>query len=80
MSFSLTEEAIHLPWPPDPDMVECRLEWEEDENLGAGAQDWKDEGREKAWEKKGDPYPLIKAVNIERLPIRLETRLFPRTV
>ena len=54
MSFSLTEEAIHLPWPPDPDMVECQVEWEEDENLGAGAQDWKDEGREKAWEKKGE--------------------------
>ena len=29
MSFSLTEEAIHLPCPPDPDMVECLLEVEE---------------------------------------------------
>ena len=28
MSFSLTEEAIHLPCPPDPDMVECFLEAE----------------------------------------------------
>src|SRR3990170_5778152 len=26
MSFSLTEEAIHLPCAPDPDMVECFLE------------------------------------------------------
>ena len=26
MSFSLTEEAIHLPCPPDPDMAEFFLE------------------------------------------------------
>ena len=26
--------------------------------------------REKAWVKKGNPYPLIKAVNIKRLPTR----------
>ena len=26
MSFSLTEETIHLPWPPDPDMIKCFLE------------------------------------------------------
>ena len=28
MSFSLMEETIHLPWPPDPDMIECFLEME----------------------------------------------------
>ena len=28
MSFSLTEETIHLPWPPDRDMIECFLEME----------------------------------------------------
>ena len=28
MSFSLTKEAIHLPFPPDPDIVECFLEAE----------------------------------------------------
>ena len=28
MSFSLTEEAMHLPCPPDPAMVECFLEAE----------------------------------------------------
>ena len=28
MSFSLTEEAIHLPCAPDPDMVECFLKAE----------------------------------------------------
>ena len=80
MSFSLTEEAIHLPWPPDPDMVERWLEWEEDEKLGAGAQEWKGRGRDKAWVKKRDSYLLIKVVNIERLPTRLKTRLFPRAV
>ena len=32
--------------------------------------------REKAWVKKGNPYPLIKAANIKRLPTRLKTRLF----
>ena len=26
MSFSLMEETIHLPWPLDPDMIECFLE------------------------------------------------------
>ena len=28
MSFCLTEETIHLPWPPDSDMIECFLEME----------------------------------------------------
>ena len=51
-----------------------------DENLGAGAREWKGTGRKKVWVKKGNPYPLIKAVNIERLPTRLKTRLFPRAV
>ena len=61
-------------------MVECLLEWGKDENLGARSQEWKGTGREKVWEKKGNLYPLIKAVNIERLPTRLKTRLFPRVV
>ena len=52
----------------------------EDENLGAGAQEWKSRGREKAWVKKRDSYLLIKAVNIERLPTRLKIRLLPRAV
>ena len=34
--------------------------------------------RKKAWDKKMDPYLLIKAVNIERPPTSLKTRLFPR--
>ena len=63
---SLTEEAIHLPWPPDPDMVECFLETR-------GMKTWvlelKDgEAGGKAWGKKGESYLLIRAVNIERPP------------
>ena len=40
------------------------------------------EGREggKVWVKEGNPYLLIKAVNIRRLPTHLKTRLFPRVV
>src|SRR4051812_37479726 len=37
-----------------------------DKNLGTGAQEWKGRGRKKAWVKNRNPYPLIKAVNIER--------------
>ena len=44
----------------------------EDGNLGAGAREWKDREEEKAWVKEGNPYLLIKAVNIERLPTRLK--------
>ena len=34
--------------------------------------------KKKMWGKKMVPYPLIKAMNITRLPIRLKTRLFPK--
>jgi hypothetical protein len=34
--------------------------------------------KEKAWVKGVNPYLLIKAVNIKRLPTCLKTRLFPR--
>ena len=34
MSFSLMEETIHLPWPPDPDLAECFFEVEK---MGAWA-------------------------------------------
>ena len=50
MSFSLTEETIHLPCTPDPDMVGV-LSWgEKDENLGAGAREW---GRQRERERQG---------------------------
>jgi len=35
-------------------MLECLPEWEEDENLGAGVEEWKGRGRKKVWEKKGE--------------------------
>ena len=38
--LSVTEEAIHLPCAPDPDIVGV-LSWGvKDENLGAGAREW----------------------------------------
>ena len=78
MSFSLTEEAIHLPCAPDPDMVECFLEAEK---MRTWALELENGGqREKAWVKERNPYLLIKAVNIKCLPTRLKTRLFPRAV
>ena len=79
MSFSLMEEAIHLPCAPDPDMARVLSGGGEDENLGAGAREWDGQReREKAWVKRVNPYPFIKAVNIMRLPTRLKTRLFPK--
>ena len=79
MSFSFTEEAIHLPCPPDPDMVECFLEAKRTRTWALELENGRAK-TEKAWVKKGNPYLLIKAVNIERLPTRLQNRLFPRAV
>ena len=61
-------------------MVKCLLEWEKYGNLGAGAQEWKGRGREKAWVEKRDSCLLIKEVNIERLPMHLKIFLLPRAV
>ena len=60
-------------------MVECLLEVEQMKSWALELENGRAE-KEKAWVKKGNPYPLIKAVNIERLPTRLKTRLFPRAV
>ena len=69
-----------MPCAPDPDMVECFLEAEKMRTLVLQLENGRGREREKAWVKKGNPYLLIKAVNIERLPTRLKTRLFPRVV
>ena len=66
----------------DPDMVECFLEAEKMRTWAlelecAGADEQR---RKKAWVKERNPYLLIKAVNIKRLPTRLKTRLFPRAM
>ena len=79
MSFSLTEEAIHLPCAPDPDMVECFLEAEKMRTWALELENGRAD-REKVWVKGGNPCLLIKAVNIKLLPTRLKTRLFPRVV
>ena len=56
-----------MPYAPDPDMVGV-LSWGgKDENLGAGAREWRRyREREKAWVKGVKPYLFIKAVNIKR--------------
>ena len=77
MSFSLTEETIHLPCAPDPYMAEVLLGGGKDGSLGAGAREWMGREEEGVGERV-DPYPLIKAANIKRLPTRLKTRLFPK--
>ena len=82
ISFSQTVEAIHLPPAPDPDIFGRPL-WAEKTSawsleLKRGGMD--EQRKKKAWENKGSPYLLIKAVNIERLPTRLKTRMFPWAV
>ena len=67
------EEAIHLPCVPDPDMVGVPFGGGKDGSLGAGARERMGREEEGVGERV-DPYPLIKAANIKRLP----TRLFPR--
>ena len=70
-----------MPCAPDPDMVEYFLEaekmrtWALDLENGRAKRE-----RKKVWVKEGNPYLLIKAVNIKRLPTRLKTRLFPMAV
>ena len=65
-----------MPCPPDPDMVECFLEAKRMKTWALEHENGRAK-REKAWVKKRNPYLLIKAVNIKRLPTRLKTRLFP---
>ena len=74
---SVTEEAIHLPCAPDPDMAGISAGNEKDWDLGAGARMADGLRRKKAWGKKTDPYLLIKAVDIKRPLISLKSRLYP---
>src|SRR3990170_5979445 len=77
ISFSVMKEAIHLPCAPDPDMVGVLFGGREDGSLGAGARERM--GREEEGVgKRMDPYPLIKTVNVKRLPTHLKNRLFPK--
>ena len=77
MSFSLTEEAIHLPCAPDPDMVGVLFGGGKDGSLGTGARERMGKEEEGVGERV-NTYPLIKAANIKRFPARLKTRLFPK--
>ena len=78
MFSSVIEEAIHLSCAPDLDMAGVFGGDGKDWNLGTGARRADGLRRKKAWGKKTDPYLLIKAVDIKRPLISLETRLFPR--
>ena len=72
ISFSQTVEAIHLPPAPDPDIFGRPL-WAEKTN--ARALELERRGMDREEESvgaKGNPYPLIKAMNIKRLPTRLK--------
>jgi len=61
----------------DPDMVGVLFGVGKDGSLGAGAREWMG-GEEEGVGERVDPYPLIKAVNIMRLPTLLQTCLFPK--
>ena len=77
MFSSMTEEAIHLPCVLDPYMVGLLSGGGKDGSLGAGARERMGREEEGVGDRV-DPYPLIKAANIKRLPTRLKTRLFPK--
>ena len=66
-----------MPPAPDPDIVGALSRAGKARAWALELKDGRVE-REKAWVKEGNPYPLIKAVNIKRLPTRLKTRLFPK--
>ena len=65
---SVTEEAIHLPCAPDPDMA--RVFFGDEKRLKLGRWSSRADGlrRKKAWGEEVGYYPLIKNVNIERPP------------
>jgi len=67
MSFSLTEDTIHLTCAPNPDMAGVFLGGGKGGSLGARAREWMGREEEGVGERM-DLYPLIKAVNIKRLP------------
>ena len=59
MSFSLTEETIHLPCAPDPDMIGVLFEAERMEAWALELENgWVE--REKAWVKGGESLSLYK--------------------
>ena len=64
MFSSVTEEAIHLPCAPNPDMVGVLFGGAKDGSLGAGARERMGREEEGLGERM-DPYPLIKAANIK---------------
>ena len=73
-------EAIHLPPAPDPDIFGMPL-WVEKTNawvLGLERGGMDEQRKKKAWVKKGNPYPFIKAVETMRLPTCPVNSLIPQ--
>ena len=66
-----------MPCAPDPDMEGVLVLGGKNGSLGAGAREWMGREKEGVGERV-NPYLFIKAANIKCLPIRLETRLFPK--
>ena len=80
MSSFLTEEAIHLPPAPDLDIFGVLLRAENAKAWVLELEIGKAETERGHERGRGNPYPLIKAMNIERLLTRLKIRLFPKAV
>ena len=71
MSFSLTEEAIHLPCAPHPDMVECFLEVEKMRTWALELENGRAE-REKVWVKEGESLSPYKGGEYQAPPLALK--------
>ena len=67
-----------MPRAPDPNMVGVLAWGGKDETWALELENGGGLERQKAWIKRGESYPLIKATNIKRLPTSLKTRLFPK--
>ena len=66
-----------MPCAQDPDMVGVLFGWKR-WVLGRWSSRMNEQRKKRACVKEGNPYPFIKAVKIERLPVRPKTRLFPK--
>ena len=69
-----------MPPAPDPDIIGVLSRAGKARTWALELKSGRAEEERRRGRRRGNPYPLIKAVNIERLPTRLKTRLFPRVV
>ena len=72
ISFSVTEEASHLPLEPDPAMLRGGGGGEEDENFLLGTEilgDWKAEEIGRRGEERRNPLPSYRQQKCQRPPL-----------